>query len=761
MADVPVEIFEIITSYLTRADVQSLRLVCREYEAKVSGQFFRNVVIPFRSEIYSKISLDDNGSLTHSASNFLSDGMRIFESFGPHILRFALSLELDESSLAYPPLKPIQEAVPAFWGIYRWPHQNYNRYTDLEGLEQTADEIEGMKKALRCLTKVRNLGLCCDAGLGYLLGPSNTAAAVQARHPVFATSDDGHHIWRSEVDCCPATTADELHNAAWGQTIDAHPHPEPPPHPIAFRKKILEKMVIDAGYRGPQIEEAINVILDTEGTNLANIDVDERSVTLDPSANGGPSTLRETDNWPLIPSKLTRAQKEMLLELEWAHRAMIQSYIIGLVDNAANGCFNDLSTLTIAKLPACNVHLFNRDDLWGAFPNLKSVSLGVIADWRRVIAPSPGCVEDITLSPVQSVGKVFTLLNSYVGKHSNIESIHFEWICGGEFAPSCYQRNINILPAPFLHQPRAMVSPTVVRDDASVLLSLPHVKHLSLKNCWSSPHIFLQMVRQLALSSLEHLELESFSLSGPPTLNEQAPLLEPVIDPAPFAAPMHQMHSMASDHFGLPVAQDDWQGQPAVSPLPAMLPSPAPSLNPIGGPCALYQPNILTWGGIINHFSPSVKIQRLLAGWHGDGSSSRTSAVPKDLEGVRTYIPRVNELCWDEAMYRIKRLSFRSCGYVSVDTPFLNTRALLPGGQQGFSLNCHNHSLDLSNLMQECKDKLLARITPFIDPNERLLLYNAFGLTHAWSGVYDESVRNCARADGVARPGYGRFQWHS
>jgi hypothetical protein len=87
----PVEIFELITCYLSRREIRDLRLVCREFEAKVSAQYFRNVVVPFRSELYGRLSRDDNLPLRNPAASLFSNGMRIFQSFGPHILRRRLS----------------------------------------------------------------------------------------------------------------------------------------------------------------------------------------------------------------------------------------------------------------------------------------------------------------------------------------------------------------------------------------------------------------------------------------------------------------------------------------------------------------------------------------------------------------------------------------------------------------------------------------------------------------------------------------------
>ncbi|KAK7420009.1 hypothetical protein QQX98_003015 [Neonectria punicea] len=793
---IPVEIFEIITSHLSRFEVRSLRLVCNEFEAKVSAQYFRNVVVPFKSELYSNLNRDETGALKHSSALF-SNGMRIFQSFGPHILRFALSLELDEDTLSYPPIKPSQEVVPTFWGMYRWPHGTYHRYTDLEGLEQTADETDAMKEALKCLVKVTNLGLCCDAGLGFLSGPDHIARNATIRHPVFATQNwrrSGHELDQRLHSIVTMSDMNDLVKDLKKPVFE---------NPISFKRTVLQKMALDAGYRGEQVNEVVRMILDTEGTNLAALDFDERMSRSNEyesrraHAQGTPyidfGSCAQVDNCPLIPVSLTRAQKEMLLELEWAHRAMIQSYVIGLIDNALDGNFKNLTTLTIAKIPSSHVYIFNRHELWQNLPTLNNVSLGVIADWRRISKPAPGCVIDTPVTPVEAVGKVFQLLNSYIGPQPNIESLHFEWICGGEFAPGTFQRNHYVLPAPFFQLPDLMVTTDSPLTHGEQMLSLPFIKHLSLKNCWASPHVFLQTFRNMALSSLEKLELESVSLSGPPTTIPQAPLqhqigahypgnpanllhlfqLQPIGPPGNGLAPNHlvplppgwghqaqqaqqvQPAQPAQAHPVVPVVQP-----PVVAPPQAQQPlqgANAANNNPNPVPQdTLQQPDWLSWGGILEHFSPGIKIRDVLA--RQDNGENQPDGFSGDqLHSLTRHIPRTHRLNHDEKKYTLKCLSFKSCGYVSVDATFLNTRGILPLGAQGISGNSNPHSQDLSILMQRCRDTMLGRIAPYISRPELFQLVNAFGMDMGWTRVYDEKTIADAVADGVENPGRGRF----
>lgn len=787
----PVEIFEIITSYLSRYEVRSLRLVCSEFEAKVSAQYFRNVVVPFKSELYNSLGRDETGAVKRSSSALFSNGMRIFQSFGRHILRFALSLELDEDTLSYPPIKPSQEAIPAFWGIYRWPHGTYHRYTDLEGLEQTADETDAMKEALKCLVKVTNLGLCCDAGLGFLSGPDQIARNATIRHPVFASQNWRRAGYELDQRKHSIVTMSDFNNTVQDLKKPVFENP------MSFKRTILQKMVSDAGYRGDEINEAVRMILDTEGTNLMAIDFDERASQLtDFDARRSlahPLIFPDLDpddaeDYPLVPTSLTRAQKEMLLELEWAHRAMIQSYVIGLIDNALDGCFTHLTTLTIAKIPSSHVYIFYRDELWQNLTALNNVSLGVIADWRRISKPAPGCVEDTSVSPVEAVGKVFVLLNSYIGTQKNIESLHFEWICGGEFAPGTFQRNHHILPAPFFPQSELMGATDSPITHEEQILRLPFIKHLSLKNCWASPHVFLQTFRYMALSSLEKLELESVSLSGAPTASTQAPLQQHAgVQNAANAGnnlmnffqlgaaqnqplgglPQGQQHIPQLPIPPLPPAGVLPQGTNAVPPVQPIPTNPLQAVaqlvaagNATANPVPqeiLQQPEWLSWAGILEHFSPGVKIREVLARQDIMIGQTDLPWLEQQANRLVDHIPRAARLRRDEQKYTLKCLSFKSCGYVAVDAPFLNTRGILPGGAQGLSGNGNPHGQDLSPLMQRCRDKMLGRVAPYIRSAELFQLVNAFGMDIGWTKVYDEKTIADASADGVDGPGKGRF----
>ena len=114
----PVELFELIGSHLPRDSVQSMRLVNREFERKISCLVFKSVVVPFKPKIYGPTFVDIKGKGKQQETisddedtimgrayleNFydpnkshVRDGMRVFEQWGPEIRKFALTFEVAE-----------------------------------------------------------------------------------------------------------------------------------------------------------------------------------------------------------------------------------------------------------------------------------------------------------------------------------------------------------------------------------------------------------------------------------------------------------------------------------------------------------------------------------------------------------------------------------------------------------------------------------------------------------------------------------------
>lgn len=123
----PIELFERVIRGLSRADILNLRLVSREFEKKVSRSVFRSVVVPFRPKIYRNVATDDapgelppDNALTESMTSQKGksrdnegsygvpyhinhvdyNGMKIFDAWGKHIQKFAMTFDIDQGKRA-------------------------------------------------------------------------------------------------------------------------------------------------------------------------------------------------------------------------------------------------------------------------------------------------------------------------------------------------------------------------------------------------------------------------------------------------------------------------------------------------------------------------------------------------------------------------------------------------------------------------------------------------------------------------------------
>ena len=111
----PLEIYELIMSNLSRDDVEALRLTCKEIEYRISHILFKTVVVPFNPEIYGMLHRPrrlsgSKKSSTPSARGlskffwqgkcdpnlYIGHGVDVFRGFGPHIKKYGMSFEVDE-----------------------------------------------------------------------------------------------------------------------------------------------------------------------------------------------------------------------------------------------------------------------------------------------------------------------------------------------------------------------------------------------------------------------------------------------------------------------------------------------------------------------------------------------------------------------------------------------------------------------------------------------------------------------------------------
>ncbi|KAL1866348.1 hypothetical protein Daus18300_006812 [Diaporthe australafricana] len=844
---VPVEIFNLIIRHLYRRDVEAMRLVSREFDSKLADSFFRNVVVPFRPEfeaLYGTLNTDlgvtldqqkyglvlkkrtdesassENGDDNQSRASptakgdesLLSDGYRVFYQFGPtHIKKFALALELNEADLACPPVKLNQEIVPAPWGLYRWPIADYQRYAQLEGIEKLADETQHMKRAFQFLRVVNEIGISCDAGLGYLQGPDTNPLCRRVQPSVFRPTIYGDAEPDSDED------SDEDKDRSMSLVI-------------------LKQMAMNAGYDSNEWPRAVLRLLEDEGRAVKWVEqisasgasrhekvplfeitkdtTKEELITLIEDLVGDDEQENVTSAaharvFGLSPTSLTASQVEMLLELEWAHRALMDSYVIAVMDNKDS--FQALRTLTIARCSGRHVPSLMKAEFWETMTCLNSFHLGVIPDWRRLHKDDTGGVSQSRISPIETYRAVFMLLHNFVGEQENIKHVSFEWISGGEFAVGKSQRDRYVMPAPVLAEAFQMVDLQHNFGEED-LINLPYVERLSIKNCWFTPHVFLNIAKKMSKEMLKQLELESVSLTGPPSK-----VFEPSIHPGPQGKPSHwpwplcvgaepgsyfQLQRPAGPgnnnnnhniihgpppHFNHHVAvaaaaaaaallphnaagpgnaAQNFQGLNGWAPNPPhaqfLLAHHGPGAVAVNHPAAPvhqdgYNPvdsrwRLFSWPHILASLDMSPEaVQAHLGGIDPDDTHYRTVRAAEQRFSANFQSVLENR----DGQDRLKQITFKSCGYVLIESSHINNWKIIPNEPLlvQHNIDLPNQLKELDNQMLICHDGLLGKILNYVPEGERQILSNIFGLSFGWDGIYDNIVKQIAIVDGSPDPG--------
>lgn len=833
---IPVEIFNLIVALLRREDIQSMRLVNHEFDAKIAEVYFKTVVVPFRPEfeaLYGSLNinptqggesqklslvvkkkLDAPGSAEKAVGNqdqaspgedsLLSAGHRVFQQFGDKMRKFALALELNEHDLAFPPLKINQEIVPAPWGLYRWPIMSYQRYTQLEGLEQMADETGYMKEAFQFLENVTEIGISCDAGLGWLRGPDTNPLFTPAGPPVFRPVAYNQCL-KVTNDTSEASETSSLSLSILKQMVlnaGYAPHEWPKVVLRLLQDEGREGAVVWADKIGPDghlVQERVPKLKVNEKTSKEAIIQHIESV-IERGNEGASISAADIRTMGLVPNSLTLAQAEMLLELEWAHRALMQSYVIAVMDNKDS--FKNLKQLTIARCPGCHVVTWSRRSFWETMTSIETFHLGVIPDWREITKDVTGDVTQRRVAPTNACQHVFILLNKFVGRQKNIKNLSFEWICGGEFALGKSQRDRYILPAPVLSDFKKMVDVQSIFQ-ADDVLNIPCVRKLTLKNCWFTPHVFLNFFSHMSMGSLVEIDLESVSLTGPPSTTPETSIypgapFKPAHWPWPLcvgAEPGHwfqlQRHNgnaananqampawfAAMGNAAFPQAPPNganigmnvngaanaalWPPQPlfanpnpnapfafnhhALQPLP---PNPNPHPNRWR---AWSWPHVLARLGLASN-AVARHVEGLCEAdkddWNGTKRSEQlfSSQFDKLVEGRH-----------DKSALRVFR--FKSCGYALIESPHIDSWKIIPNEpvQVHHSPEFVARLRDLDNQMLFTQDGLLAKILNYMPDREMWHLQHTFGLEFGWEDLYLPVAAQLAAADGNPQPGRARF----
>jgi len=535
----PVELVELIASHLNRDDIKAMRLVNQELNHYVSQVIFKTVVVPFNTEIYGMLGNEPKadikgkkkaraGALAFVWKNANGDdvydghGLDVFRGFGRHIVKFAMAFEVNEDTLANPPQKCLVEPHSAFWGSYDWPFEEYCRFDDVAGLETAADETPRMKTAFSELSRVRELALSIDSGLGWLNGPDRSIRARILQRPleIFGTlkkfpdrrAQAQRELWHYIEDCHRESDSN-VRLATLYRTHVTWP-------PNQYEASMAAEIQPEVPFMDPHIihqavgHDATDICMPT---SFEDPEVLERFVSepaVDPSGILFTSSVQPNDAGQLmhsiIPTNLTNLQKEWLLETEWAQRAFLSSYMLSIIDNPST--FEPVHTLNISRLSDRHVSTLNRLDFWDALPNLKNLVLKAIPSWRSVNKNEAGVVETPNIDPAGAIDPFYALLKRVISQRQNITRLTIGWATGGEHAEGVHARNKHVLPAPLIGMDNATsIDSETLRD---CLLQFPFVEHLTLENCWITPPALTEFVELHDALRLKHIVFESVSLTA-------------------------------------------------------------------------------------------------------------------------------------------------------------------------------------------------------------------------------------------------------
>ncbi|KAL8912711.1 MAG: hypothetical protein Q9171_002344 [Xanthocarpia ochracea] len=709
----PVEIFEHIGSLLPRDSIQSMRLVNREFERKISCFHFKSVVVPFKPKIYETASTqmsakamgkqkeanpnpENPGMMRgptresyNSRENHVKDGMRVFEEWGPEIKRFALTFEVAEEDLTK--LKPKRrfELTNTFWGSYRWPHKHYNRYEQAAKLEQKADETSAMTTAFSKLTGIREFGLSVLSGLGWLAGKdiSDRARLLKKKPTVFGSQ----HVLpdrglRENIQKWDATT--RIETTAWkcirNKTARSFFEAAKEVSPVNNLPRI--------NFRGvsPNHSDVFPPLMfdneNLEAKELSRADHIREDEATEPAqyiVTGASTPSFEPSG--VIPQSLTSEQEDWLMEMEWAQDAFLSSWCIAVLDNPS--VFHSLRTFNMANLSSKHLTSLQRDDIWRALPGLQNLTVLVSPDWRRVSKNAQGNVSTQPVRPSSAHALFWSFLSALFEENTSIKTLKIGYVDGGEQATGMYARNQNVIPAPIDEYPCPSSSHT-----GQEILYLPHIENLTLENCWLTPTALRGFFVTNRAPKLKTATFDSVSI----TANTDRSVLE-------------------ND-------QDNNDLSPSTDRSPTWLTS-----------------KILpgSWLDIINTVIPGPMIA------HARYTNSLLSSPSHSPS------PAANRM--------LRSLHFNSCGYVRLPNLSGFDQSSLPELPQSPPQCLKRRQAELRRAMLDGKaDGLLGTVVPCMREEEEDALKGVWGLEIGWQGELEGRGWEC-REDGQAEGGSGRF----
>jgi len=415
---------------------------------------------------------------------------------------------MSADQLENPPVKAEYEQIRTWWGPYKWPPHEYARFEFCAGLEKKADQFRCMSSALSNLQGLQELGVCLDSGLGWLAGPdvSDRARIFQQKCKILGSREA--ELEKQGKECREAWNAvlwpfisvdgnisDYFINRSAFNTEQT----------ITTRDRSGPVKVLVHGCRNQSLLRSPRPLVFGH-RNLGRVPVAHPHLDFD-------FRILDQGSWepPFVqtsvqPYNLTAAQREWLLETEWAQRAFLSSYCMALTDNSH--AFKDVRTLNIAKLSSNHLSALQRKDVWEALPNLDKVILIVAADFRSIHKNADGSVEATDIQPSDAVKPFHSLLQNYIASTKSIKTLEIGYIGGGEHQTGIFGRNRFVLPAPIADYE------SLFGTDCEGALNLPHVENLSMVNCWVAPPTLRKFVSIMSRNKLRSLTLESVSLTA-------------------------------------------------------------------------------------------------------------------------------------------------------------------------------------------------------------------------------------------------------
>ena len=592
-----------------------------------------------------------------------------------------------------------------------------------------------MSAALSNLQGVRELGISIDSGLGYLCGPdiSDHAQLFQEKPKIFGVSQtqmesrilERQQIWNGIVRSLGPAAATNY--VIQGDTILANQIPLTPNECGYFEVHINFPSISYLDRWGPRLRNPRVVFVDANGGRPVDRPLVFQGVNLanTPYHSGATEALAAGDvnihdhasfqgrekspfhTAALIPNNLTTAQKEWLLETEWAQRAFLSSYCMALTDNSHT--FQHVQSFTVAKLSSRYLTALQREDFWKALPNLKTLTINVSADWRNITKSDSGVVEAPDIRPSRAATQFHKLLATCIAVVPGIKILSLGYFGGGEQQVGIFGRNRHILPAPLTNFSDHYAATSINAD----ILLLPHVEHLTLRNCWITPPALKTFVAQMRAASLRSLTLDSVSLTAHPGAVD-------TMGPSPLENGVLQVPDGPPRRFGDPALGNLFEQR-----------GNAPDPRSDGTGWMVEPRRIGSWGNVIDTITPGPTIEILRYAYQ------HLHDVPQ----LRDPGP-------------LEDISFVSCGYVKLVNMKDFNQAFLGEVSNSPPQCLRKRALDLMpTMMHRNDDPLLGQIIPMLHDHDLEFLQTAFPMDMNWNHVNEWDNRE----DGQPAGGSGRF----